>query len=185
MPQKESLYPTLNLENNSLNPVLNLEDNGLTFRLNKISGIQNFLDSEVDSRGRLCRKYKSAYNTLFNLNTISGIGPVCFGTSGAIALSTGVGVIVGIPLGIVSAILGATSVGSSAICKLLLKKIEKHQKLQHIAMVKMSSINNLVSRLYKITVSAMKNLKSLCKREKIIERIKIKFDGKYIQKLKK
>ena len=135
MPQKETLYPSLDLE-----------DNGTSFRLNTISEIRNFLDSEVDSRGRLRRKYKSAYNALFYLSTMTGTVAILSGTSGLITLSTGVGVIVAIPLGVASMIMSLTSVGSSAICKLLLKKIEKHQNIKNIAMAKMSSINDLVSK---------------------------------------
>ena len=41
--------------------------------------------------------------------------------------------------------MGAASVGASALCKILLKKVEKHERIKNTAQAKMSSINGLVS----------------------------------------
>jgi hypothetical protein len=138
MPKKEPTAPPLY-------PVLAHEDNGITFRLNQISEIRNFLESENEARSRLRRRYKSIYNTFFYISTAFGVIAVGAGTAGMAALGTGIGVPLTLPLGIVSIAMGATSVGASALCKVLLKKVEKHERIKNVAMAKVSSVNKLVS----------------------------------------
>ena len=136
MPQKQTappIYPPLP------------EDNGATFRLIQISEIRSFLESENETRSRLRRRYKSIYNTFFYISTASGVIAVGTGTAGMTALGTGVGTLVTLPLGCVSIVMGAASVGASALCKILLKKVEKHERIKNTAQAKMSSINGLVS----------------------------------------
>ena len=138
MPKKEPTAPLIY-------PPLPVEDNGMTFRLNQISEIRSFLDSENETRSRLRRRYKSVYNTFFYLSTASGVVAVGAGTTGMVALGTIIGAPITLPLGIVSIAMGAVSVSSSAICKLLLKKVEKHERIKNMAQSKISSINSLVS----------------------------------------
>ena len=126
-----------------------LEDNGMTFRLKQISEIRSFLESEKDIRSRLRRRYKSIYNTFFYISTASGIVAVGAGTAGMTALGIGIGAPIALPLGIVSIAMGATSVGASALCKVLLKKVEKHERIKNLAAAKSSSVNGLVSNVLK------------------------------------
>ena len=50
------------------------------------------------------------------------------------------------PLGFTAVAAGVFSVISSAVSKILLKKVEKHQQIKLIAAAKLSSVNGLVSR---------------------------------------
>jgi hypothetical protein len=97
-------------------------DNGISFRLGHISDIREFLESETETRSRLRRRYKSIYNAFFYASTATGITAVGAGTAGMTALGTGIGAVIALPLGVVSIAMGAVSVGSSALCKVILKK---------------------------------------------------------------
>ena len=149
MPSKKPTAPPLypNLEDELAQQQLN--DNGITFRLKQISEIKSFLESENETRSRLRRRYKSIYNSFFYASTTSGVIAVGAGTAGMTALGTGIGAPIALPLGIVSIGMGAASVGASAICKIILKKVEKHERIKNVAMSKMSSINGLVSNALK------------------------------------
>ena len=149
MPSKKATAPPLypNLEDELAQQQLN--DNGITFRLKQISEIKSFLESENETRSRLRRRYKSIYNSFFYASTTSGVIAVGVGTAGMTALGTGIGAPIALPLGIVSIGMGAASVGASAICKIILKKVEKHERIKNVAMSKMSSINGLVSNALK------------------------------------
>lgn len=139
MPKREPtappLYPKLD----------GIQDNGMTFRLKQISEIRTFLESENETRSRLRRRYKSIYNTFFYISTASGVIAVGAGTAGMTVLGTGIGAPITLPLGIVSIAMGAASVGASALCKVLLKKVEKHERIKNLATAKTSSVNELVS----------------------------------------
>jgi hypothetical protein len=65
--------------------------------------------------------------------------------SAAAALATGIGAIASLPLGIVAITSGILGVIGSGISKIVLKKIEKHERIKLIALSKLSSVNGLVS----------------------------------------
>ena len=132
------LYPELPVEQQH-----EQQEDGKTFRLKQISEIRSFLDSENEKRSRLRRRYKSIYNTFFHISAVSGIIAVGAGAAGIGAPIT---VPITLPLGIA---MGSVSVGTSALCKLLLKKVEKHERIKNIAQAKLSSINRLVSNALK------------------------------------
>ena len=102
-----------------------VQDNGMTFRLKQISEIRSFLETENETRSRLRHRYKSIYNTFFYISTASGVIAVAAGTAGMTVLGTGIGAPITLPLGIVSIATGTASVGASAICKVLLKKLRR------------------------------------------------------------
>ena len=147
-PTAPLLYPKLDNINNdiakiSAQPIV--EDNGMTFRLTQISEIRSFLESENETRSRLRRRYKSIYNTFFYISTASGVIAVGAGTAGMTVLGSGIGAPITLPLGITSIAMGVISVGASALCKVLLKKVEKHERIKNLATAKISSVNGLVS----------------------------------------
>ena len=122
------------------------EDEGKTFRLKRISDIREFLEKELETRGRYRRRYKSAYNTAIYLNTGAGLTSVGSSIVAAATAATGVGVIAFVPLGFTAVASGVLSVVSAAVSKILLKKVEKHQQIKLIAAAKLSSVNGFVSR---------------------------------------
>jgi fructose-1-phosphate kinase PfkB-like protein len=65
-------------------------------------------------------------------------------TTGAIdTLATGVGVVVALPLGVVSLATGAMGLVGSTVQKILLRKLEKHDRLLTLAEAKLMTINGL------------------------------------------
>ena len=122
------------------------EDEGKTFRLKRISDIREFLDKELETRGRYRRRYKSAYNTAIYLKAGAGLTSVGSSVVAAATAATGVGIIASVPLGFTAVATGVLSVVSAGISKILLKKVEKHQQIKLLAAAKLSSVNGLVSR---------------------------------------
>ena len=122
------------------------EDEGKTFRLKRISDIREFLEKELETRGRYRRLYRSAYNTAIYLNAGAGLTSVGSSIVAAATAATGVGIIASVPLGFTAVASGVLSVVSAAVSKILLKKVEKHQQIKIIAAAKLSSVNGLVSR---------------------------------------
>ena len=138
-PSAPPLYPNLDqhLEDST-------KDEGKTFRLRRISDIREFLEKELETRGRYRRRYKSAYNTAIYVN--AGLTSVSSSIVAAATAATGVGIIASVPLGLTAVAAGVFSVGSAPVSKILLKKVEKHQQIKLIASAKLSSVNGLVSR---------------------------------------
>ena len=69
-------------------------------------------------------------------------------SSGAFATTlTGVGILVGAPVAGVAALTGLASTGLSVINKKLEKKIDKHTKIEALALAKHDSINSFVSQV--------------------------------------
>ena len=121
------------------------EDEGKTFRLKRISDIRESLEKELETRGTYI---DVVINLLVIQLFISGAGLTSVGSSivAAATAATGVGIIVSVPLGFTAVAAGVFSVISSAISKILLKKVEKHQQIKLIAAAKLSSVNGIVSR---------------------------------------
>lgn len=122
------------------------EDQGVQFRLTKISEIRNQLESEVDQRNKLRRKYKTVWNLCYNTAQVSGLIAVGSGTGAVGTLATGVGSIASIPLGAIaigSSVIGGTCV---ALGKAIMKKVEKHESVKRTAESSLNTINDLVSR---------------------------------------
>ena len=138
--EKERLYPDLSSQ------MLDETDQAQNFRLKQIREIRDFLEQETETRGRLRRRYKSLYNTAHYVNVGSGLVAAGSSTMAVLSLSTVVGALPALPLGIVAVITGGVSLISSGISKLVLKKTEKHERIKLVALSKLSSVNDLVSR---------------------------------------
>tara|TARA_B110000881_G_scaffold29708_1_gene22173 strand:- start:231 stop:920 length:690 start_codon:yes stop_codon:yes gene_type:complete len=141
------LYPDLQAEMKTQTqeemPINNSDQN---FRLKQIHEIRDTLENETETRGRLRRRYKSLYNSTHYLNIASSLTSVAASTAAVISVSTVVGALAALPLGIVAISSGVIGVVSSKISKLLLKKCEKHERVKLVAMSKLSSVSGLVSR---------------------------------------
>lgn len=136
-PTAPPLYPDLSEQT---------QDEGITFRIKRISDIRDFLEKELESRGRYRRRYKSIFNAAVYTNAGAGIISVASGVAAATALATGIGAIASLPLGFTAVATGVLGVISTGISKIVLKKVEKHEQIKFIAMSKLSSVNGLVSK---------------------------------------
>jgi hypothetical protein len=141
-PSAPPIYPDLAPMQEQENPT---QDEGMTFRLKRISDIRDHLENEAETRGRLRRRYKSIFNAGSYLTTGAGIVSTCSATASVISLTTVIGAIASLPLGIVAIASGVLGVIGSGVSKLMLKKVEKHEKIKLIALSKLSSVNGLVS----------------------------------------
>ena len=102
-------------------------DEGETFRLKRISDIREFLEQELETRGRYRRRYKSVYNTTVYVNALAGATSVASSIAAGTSALTGIGIIAAVPLGFTAVATGVLSVINAGISKILLKKVEKHQ----------------------------------------------------------
>ena len=116
------------------------------FRLQQIRDIREFLQKESETRDRLRKRYKSVWNIFYSITTASGLASV--GTSAAAVgtLATGIGAPISIPLGAIAVSTGVISISSSALSKVAMKKLQKHESIKYTAMSKLSSIDQIVSR---------------------------------------
>ena len=135
-PSAPPLYPELP----QVNPQVLEDDEGKTFRLKRVSDIREFLEKELETRGRYRRCYKSVYNTEIYVNAGAGLTAVASSVAAATTAATGVGIIASIPIGFTAVATGILSVVSAGISKILLKKVEKHQQIKLIAAAKLSSV---------------------------------------------
>ena len=71
---------------------------------------------------------------------------VASGVAAAATLATGIGAIASLPLGLTAVSTGVIGVVSTGISKIVLKKVEKHERIKFIADAKLSSVNGLVSK---------------------------------------
>lgn len=145
-PPISQMYPDLPTAEPSIPPARIEPEPDQNFRLKQIREIRDFLEKEVETRGRLRRRYKSLYNTAYYVNMGSSLTAVGASTTAAISITTVIGSIAALPLGIVAITTGVLGVISSKVSKVLLKKTEKHERIKLIAASKLSSVNNLVSR---------------------------------------
>ena len=144
-PSAPPIYPNLD-EVQHVQLEDSTKDEGETFRLKRISDICEFLEKELETRGRYRRRYKSAYNTAIYLYAGAGLTSVSSSIVAVATAATGVGIIASVPFGFTAVAAGVFSVVSAAVSKILLKKVEKHQQIKLIAAAKLSSVNGLVSR---------------------------------------
>ena len=135
------------MEGSSLYPSLPLPpDNPQNFRLQQICEVKKYLEDELEFRRKLFTKYKKAFNVFTGLSHFLNITSVAAGSVGISALA---GVITA-PIGLA---LGGVTIGSALISsalswekKNILKKLGKHEKIATLAVSKLNTINDLVSK---------------------------------------
>ena len=116
------------------------------FRLNEISKIENYFNSEINQR-KLCSKKLSKYVSTFNY--IDKILIALNATTGGVCIISHA-TVVSTPIGIVSAGFTLLFVLTTGIVKKLFKttrnKKKKHDKILMLAKSKLNSIETLVSQ---------------------------------------
>ena len=147
---KEKIYPTLPTirEQPSAPNVVNggSDDRGHSYRLKIIREVQEFLEEEIKNREAFSKKYfriAKVVNTIDNALITITIGAE--GTS-AVLLSTGVGALFALALGISGVVTGAVSLIGNIFSKKATTKAEKHLKIKTLAMAKLDTIASHVSK---------------------------------------
>src|SRR5271156_1027335 len=130
MPQ--NIYPNLNL--------------GHDYRLKVISDNKKVLQNEIEQRRKLRNTYKKIYNGFDGLSVSASLICLGAGVSGVALLATVVAAPVCIVLEGIALSGGLLAIISSIANRKIIKKLEKHEKICAIAISKLNSISNLVSK---------------------------------------
>ena len=140
---KEKIYPTLpTVREQPTAP----NDQGHSYRLKIIREVQEFLEEEIKNRHAFSKKYfriAKVINTIDNALITITLGAE--GT-GAVLLSTGVGVPFALALGISGAVTAAVSLIGNIFSKKATTKAEKHLRIKTLAMAKLDTIASHVSK---------------------------------------
>ena len=147
---KEKIYPTLPTirEQPTAPNVVNggSDDRGHSYRLKIIREVQEFLEEEIKNRDAFSKKYfriAKVVNMIDNALITITVGAE--GT-GAVLLSTGVGVPFALAFGISGAVTGAISLIGNIFSKKATTKAEKHLQIKTLAMAKLDTIASHVSK---------------------------------------
>ena len=110
-----------------------------------ISKIDKQITDQVEHDRLVLKKYKRDQKLIDF--AWPGCGAKAVLSSGAVATSlTGVGIVVGAPLGAFGALCGAVSTGLTFINKKFEREVNKHTRIHTLAVVKHDSINSYVSQ---------------------------------------
>ena len=147
---KEKIYPTLpTIREQSTAPnVVNggSDDRGHSYRLKIIREVQEFLEEEIKNREAFSKKYFRIAKVVNMMD--NGLIVITLGAegTGAVLLSTGVGVPFALALGIGGFVTGAISLIGNIFSKKATTKAEKHLKIKTLAMAKLDTIASHVSK---------------------------------------
>ena len=121
-------------------------DEGHSFRLQKICDIQTALKNSIAHYEGVRKKYTRSRTILNGVALTTGSLSVILSASGLAASLTGLGIVVGVPLGAIGGIFGIVSATMVRVSKRIAVKISKHERTVAIGETKLSTINDLVSK---------------------------------------
>ena len=135
------------MDNEGIYPQLpQIQENPQNFRLQQISEIKKFFEEEIEFRRRIYSKYKKAFDVITGFTHFINLASI---TAGSIGVSALAGLITA-PIGLA---LGGVTIGGAVIStaltwekKNVLHKLEKHEKIEMLAVSKLNTINDLVSK---------------------------------------
>ena len=136
IPSAPELYPMNEITQ------INAED----FRLKKISDLQTELKNEADHYRQVAKKYKRTHN-IIHVSAV-GLGSLSAGLSSATLATalTGFGMVASPALASVATVFGLLSAGFTVANKRLEKKVTKHEKIYTLALAKLNSVAELISK---------------------------------------
>ena len=121
---------------------INAED----FRFKKISDLQTELKNEADHYRQVAKKYKRTHS-MAHISAV-GLGSLSAGLSSATLATalTGFGIVASPALASVATVFGLLSAVFTMVSKGLEKKVTKHEKIYTLALAKLNSVAQLVSK---------------------------------------
>ena len=130
----------------TLYPNLLTTPNAENFRLTEISKYLREINSEIEHYRLVLKKYKKVRKVIhYSVVSLGAMTTVL--SSGAVTTSlTGLGALVGVPLGGIAIFSGGASAGLSVINKKLERKVNKHSRIHALAVAKHDSMNSPVSK---------------------------------------
>ena len=127
-----TLYPTL--------------DNNSQFRLVEISTLRSKLETEVQERKQLCKKYKRTENIFDWVDVGANSIALSLSITSGVLAGTGILLPYAIPLALTAA--GTAAIG--IMCKLINRKLKnkgtKHANIKQLADAKLKSVLDIISK---------------------------------------
>ena len=141
MDEHSKIYPELGAFNPTTPPC-----DGNAFRLQKCCEALDRLRGELKHYEGVLKKYNRSKGALINTSSVCGILSGFLAASGLASSLSGFGVVVAIPLGVVSGALVCASIGCDQVSKSFSEKATKHQRTVTVAKAKINTIEDLVSK---------------------------------------
>ena len=132
----ENIYPDISIE----------RDESSNFRLSEIRKLEGRLETERDLREKLYKKYRRAINVIDSIDAALVLASLGLGATGVGLLSTIIAAPIVIPLEVTAIGCGLLGVGGKFISRKLLRKAKKHDDIRVLAISKLNSISDLVSK---------------------------------------
>ena len=140
------------------------------FRITEICQIKLFFEKEIEQRRQLYNKYKKGYTACNAINDTSTIIATGCGIAGLSLLVTIVSTPIVIVLEGVGLTMGGVALIANLVNKKLLTKLEKHERIMTLAISKLSTISDLVSKAIDDKIIDQNEFKLiLTEKEKYIE----------------
>ena len=133
-----NIYPQLSEESSRVNPS--------DFRLQRSCDELKKIEDEVKHYRNVLKKYNRVRG-IFNKTSVgSGVVSIVLCGSGIGTSLTGLGVVVGVPLGSLGGLFGGISVGCAVASKRLSHKVSKHEQIFSLSKAKENTIKDIVSK---------------------------------------
>ena len=116
------------------------------FRITEICQIKLFFEKEIELRRQLYNKYKKGYTACNAINDTSTIIAAGCGIAGLSLLVTIISTPIVIVLEGVGLTMGGVALIANLVNKKLLKKLEKHERIMTLAISKLNTISDHVSK---------------------------------------
>ena len=133
-----NIYPQLPEESSKVNPS--------DFRLQKACDELKKMEDEVKHYEKVLKKYNRVRGIFTKTSVGSGVLSIILSGSGLTTSLTGIGAVVGIPLGALGGVSGLVSIGCAFASKRLSYKVSKHEQTFSLAKAKTNTIRDLVSK---------------------------------------
>ena len=139
MQHNKKIYP-------DLDEIPNRENKGDNFRLNEVSKCLTYLETELEKREQISKKYKRTHSLLMKTNAISGTLSVLISGSAVGTPLTVVLIPVGVFLASIGSFFGFVSVLTGLIAKKISPKLNKHLQTVSVCNAKLNTIKDLISK---------------------------------------
>ena len=116
------------------------------FRLKKSCDALKAIEDELKHYENVRKKYNRVRGIFTKTSVGSGVLSIVLSGSGLTTSLTGLGIVVGVPLGALGGVAGAVSVGCAFTSKRLSHKVSKHEQTVSIGKAKENTIRDLVSK---------------------------------------
>ena len=139
MQHNKKIYP-------DLDEIQNHENKGDNFRLNEVSKCLTYLETELEKRKQIFKKYKRTHSLLMKTNAISGTLSVLISGSAVRTSLTVVLIPVGVSLASIGGFFGFVSVLTGFIAKKISPKLNKHLQTVSVCNARLNTIKDLISK---------------------------------------